>query len=169
MLVSLSLRDYGVEPRYLEWPERIIGVNCAFRKEIFQKTGFFDEQLGRKGDTLLDQEDIEIQRKIHQFGKKIFYAPDAIVWHVINENRTSYEYFNKRTEGHVRTNCIIDFNQNRMMFLRRSISHLRHYPFSAINFIKDKNNQKIKKEYLEHKGYLTQAIKLLFFYQKGQN
>ncbi len=82
-----------MEPRYLEWPERIIGVNCAFRKEIFQKTGFFDEQLGRKGDTLLDQEDIEIQRKIHQFGKKIFYAPDAIAWHVINENRTSYEYF----------------------------------------------------------------------------
>ena len=64
MLVSLSLRDYGVEPRYLEWPERIIGVNCAFRKDIFQKTGFFDEQLGRKGDTLFDQEDIEIQRKI---------------------------------------------------------------------------------------------------------
>ena len=52
---------------------------------------------------------LKFKEKLHQFGKKIFYTPDAIVWHVINENRTSYEYFHKRTEGHVRTNCISRF------------------------------------------------------------
>lgn len=161
MLVSLSIRDYGEEPRYLEWPERIIGVNCAFRKYIFQKTGYFDEQLGRKGDTLYDQEDIEIQRIIHQLGKKIFYGPDAVAWHVITEHRTSIEYFNKRTDGHIRTCCIIDFKQNRVKFLKKAISHLGRFPFSALNWWKDKTSPKAQKEYLEHKGYIIQAVKLM--------
>ncbi|MCJ2513509.1 MAG: hypothetical protein LN408_03595, partial [Candidatus Thermoplasmatota archaeon] len=47
--------------RPLRWPERNIGTNCSFRRQVFSDIGFFDTGLGRIGTVLLGNEDTEIQ------------------------------------------------------------------------------------------------------------
>jgi glucosyl-dolichyl phosphate glucuronosyltransferase len=161
MLVSLSIRDYGDTARIIEWPDRLIGVNFSFRKNIFPFTGNFDVRLGRKKDILFDQEDIDIQKKIHTLGKNLYYAPGAVVWHIITENRTNPEYFLKRTYGHMRTSCIIDYNKSYKLFVKNLLYHLRKLPGNVYHLWRNKNDKKARQEYVVHKGYLVQAFLLL--------
>lgn len=96
---SLSLLSWGDQPRFLEWPERVIGVNCAFRREVFEQYGGFDPNLGRVGEYLLDKEDVELQMKLVRAGKKVFYNPRAVVRHHVPAARMTREYFQRRSEG----------------------------------------------------------------------
>jgi len=96
---SLSLIDWGGSSRPLHWPERIIGVNCSFRKEVFQHIGCFDTSLGRIGSALLGNEDTEIQQRIHQTGRHVYYTAEAIVYHHVPAARMTREYFDNRSKG----------------------------------------------------------------------
>ncbi|MEM2569786.1 MAG: glycosyltransferase [Candidatus Bathyarchaeia archaeon] len=58
---------------------------CAFRKQVFWKIGFFDENLGR-GTRNAGGEDIDIFYRILKAGYKIVYEPSAIVFHDHREN-----------------------------------------------------------------------------------
>lgn len=105
-LPSLSLLDWGVTPRPLAWPERIIGANCSFRRGAFKEVGLFETNLGRKGKLLLGLEDIELQQRIHDFGKQIVYVPDAIVRHHVPTKRATRRYFLSRDFGNGRSQAI---------------------------------------------------------------
>ena len=103
LVTWLSLLDWGEESRPLVWPERILGANCSFRKSIFPVVGFFDTQLGRKGRALLGNEDTEIQERIHEDGKLVYYAAKAIVHHHIPPERVTEQYFLRRQYGAARS------------------------------------------------------------------
>ena len=158
LLISLSIREYGEQARDLVWPERLIGVNCSFRKEIFSEIGYFDPSLGRKGDVLFDQEDIEIQKSIFNRGKRIFYTPQAVVWHIITGERTTPQYFMKRTYGTFRTFSLLDSRQSKVVYLRQVLDHFFKLPGSYLYYRFDENNRKKQKEYIVHKAYTDQAI-----------
>ncbi len=96
---SLSLIDWGETVRPLRWPERIIGVNCSFRKEAFSKIGGFDDRLGRMGSLMLGNEDTEIQQRIHELGYQVMYSPHAVVYHHVSAVRMTKEYFERRSQG----------------------------------------------------------------------
>jgi len=104
---QLSLVDWGNVPRALGWPERIIGTNCSFRRQVFTDIGFFDTGLGRIGTVLLGNEDTEIQQRIHALGHSVYYTPDAVVHHHVPASRMTREYFKRRSEGTI-------FSQNIM-------------------------------------------------------
>jgi len=97
---SLSLIDWGSEQRALKWPERIIGTNCAFRTQVFEQMGNFKTELGRIGKAMLGNEDTEIQERIHDSGRQVFYTPTAVVFHHVPAERMTREYLQKRDEGH---------------------------------------------------------------------
>lgn len=96
---SLSLVQWGENARALCWPERIIGTNCSFRRQVFADIGFFDTCLGRIGEALLGNEDTEIQQRIHALGRLVYYAPEAVVYHHVTESRMTEEYFRRREQG----------------------------------------------------------------------
>jgi GT2 family glycosyltransferase len=96
---SLSLVEWGENARALCWPERIIGTNCSFRRQVFADIGFFDTCLGRIGEVLLGNEDTEIQQRIHALGRLVYYAPEAVVYHHVTESRMTEEYFRRREQG----------------------------------------------------------------------
>lgn len=96
---SLSLVEWGPEQRELKWPERVIGTNCAFRKEVFDSIGLFQTDLGRVGKVLLGNEDTEIQERIHANGKLVVYSPNAVVHHHVPAERMTREYLQRRDEG----------------------------------------------------------------------
>lgn len=98
---ALSLLDWGDIPKPLQWPERIIGANCSFRKDVFSTIGFFNTNLGRISDVLLASEDIEIQERIHSLNHQVYYAPEAIVYHHVPASRMTREHFYQRRLGNI--------------------------------------------------------------------
>ncbi|MGE4552373.1 MAG: glycosyltransferase family 2 protein [Desulfovibrionaceae bacterium] len=108
---SLSLVEWGPVERPLAWPERVIGVNCSFRMEVFERLGRFDPDLGRMGRALLGHEDTEIQERIHGLGKKVMYTPAAVVRHHVPAWRMTREYFERRHQGAAVSQRIMDLRR----------------------------------------------------------
>ena len=111
---SLSLIDLGGDVRSLSWPERVIGVNCSFRKDVFKEFGLFDECLGRIGQALLGNEDTEIQQRIHRAGKFVMYTPHAVVNHHVPVSRMTEEYFSRRSKGTLTSEKILELKKNNL-------------------------------------------------------
>ena len=72
------------------------GSNLAVKKEIFEKVGFFDELIGKKGEIELYNEEIELQERILRKGYKLIYEPKAIVWHKVPTKKLNLEHFLRR-------------------------------------------------------------------------
>lgn len=109
---SLSLIDLGEAVRPLSWPERVIGVNCSFRKAVFREFGLFDECLGRIGQALLGHEDTEIQQRIHRAGRLVVYTPHAVVNHHVPASRMTEEYFSRRSKGTLTSERILELRRD---------------------------------------------------------
>ena len=98
----LSLLDLGPDLRPVNWNnriDRIIGANCSFQKKAFEQLGPFRTELGRIGESLVGDEDTELQERIHSAGYDVYYSPRAIVKHHVPEDRISKSYFRKRSAG----------------------------------------------------------------------
>jgi GT2 family glycosyltransferase len=108
---SLSLLHWGDQARALTWPERILGTNCSFRKEVFQQVGHFDPQLGRRGRALLGHEETELQQRIHLENKIVFYTPRAKVRHHVPPERLTQHYFLRRQFGASRSEMVVMLDQ----------------------------------------------------------
>lgn len=75
------------------------GGNMAFNREIFTLYGGFDTELGRKGSQLLGGEENELYDRLRNLGERVYYAPNAIVYHHIAEHKLTSEYFDKLAYG----------------------------------------------------------------------
>jgi glucosyl-dolichyl phosphate glucuronosyltransferase len=83
--------DKGDRP--FEMAQAPIGVNMAYRRAAFEKYGLFRTDLGRVGTGLLGGEDTELGRRVLRAGEKIFYAPEAVVYHPVDAKRMRKGYF----------------------------------------------------------------------------
>ena len=79
--------DYGNEIREIRG---LTGTNMSFKREVFEKVGFFDTRLGPGAAGF--SEDTEYSARIRKAGFKIGYTPHAIVYHELNPNRYGGEY-----------------------------------------------------------------------------
>ena len=75
------------------------GGNMAFNREIFNLYGGFDTELGRKGNELLGGEENDVFERIRSLGERIYYVPNAIVYHHISPRKLTREYFDKLSYG----------------------------------------------------------------------
>jgi glycosyltransferase involved in cell wall biosynthesis len=82
-------REYGLR---LGWP---LGVNVAYRREVFERAGLFDPSLGRKAGTLRSQAQREWHLRARAAGIKGFYLPDMIVEHRVIVDRLHKQYFRR--------------------------------------------------------------------------
>lgn len=83
--------DLGDEVCDLDKPA--YGANMAFRRQIFEKYGFFREDLGPNPKNLIRNEDSEFCRRVIYGGEKFIYAPSVIVYHPVEKHRAKKEYF----------------------------------------------------------------------------
>jgi len=72
-----------------------IGANMGFYKKCVEKTGNFNVELGRKEKNLAGGEEKDLFNRFKENGLKIYYFPDIEAFHVIPENRTTYDYIKK--------------------------------------------------------------------------
>jgi glycosyltransferase involved in cell wall biosynthesis len=71
-----------------------LGCNMSFRKKIFKKVGYFRDDIGRYGTTLLSKEETELSMRLLEGipDAKIIYEPQAIVYHKVSGKRATFKY-----------------------------------------------------------------------------
>ena len=89
--------NYG--PKVCEYPKGRYpgGGNAAYRKEIFNKVGLFNTELGRKGTALLASEEKDIFDKMHTLGMTVLYLPTPVLHHIIPQTKLEQPYFDRLT------------------------------------------------------------------------
>ena len=89
--------NYGDKVR--EYPKGCFpgGGNAAYRKEVFDKVGLFNTELGRKGDSLAGAEEKDIFDKMHALGMQILYLPTPVLHHIIPQRKLEKDYFDRVT------------------------------------------------------------------------
>lgn len=106
-----------------------IGCNMSFRKDVFEKIGYFRSDIGRFGKKLLAGEEPELSMRILEKipNSKIIYDPSAVVYHRVNKNRLSLKYLWIRSfyEG-VSKALIVNSNLNSSMTLSTENQYLRY-------------------------------------------
>jgi glucosyl-dolichyl phosphate glucuronosyltransferase len=95
LLSCLPVLDISQTPLFLK-EKYLFGTNMAFEKNLLQSLGGFSENLGRKGDILLSNEDTMIQDIIRNLGYHCFYHPDILVKHHIPHERLTKTWLLKR-------------------------------------------------------------------------
>ncbi len=100
-------QDYGSERKSdFRKGQYLIGASMAFRKSIFDKTGLFSVELGRKGNSLIGGEDKDIFERVSAAGGKIYYEPAAVIHHRVEQERLTKDYMRRwfyaigQTAGH---------------------------------------------------------------------
>lgn len=71
------------------------GGNMAMRRELFSTIGLFNTSLGRTGKRLIGGEESELFERISRAGMKCYYAPRAVMYHIIPEEKLTTEYFER--------------------------------------------------------------------------
>lgn len=95
----VSAMDKGVWEKPFKKGEFPIGANMSIRKDVFEKIGTFNTDLGRTGSNLMGGEEKDMFLRMHDIGMSIWYVPQAEVKHMIPEKRTTHEFIKKLGNG----------------------------------------------------------------------
>lgn len=92
LLTLVSALDMGQETREFPKSKFPIGANMAFKKEVFQRYGYFNIELGRRADGLEGGDEKEVFIRLRKENELIHYVPTVQVDHIIPEKRTTEAY-----------------------------------------------------------------------------
>jgi glucosyl-dolichyl phosphate glucuronosyltransferase len=91
---TLAILDYGPERFVFEERRRVpLGANMSVRRSLIERIGGFDPSLGRKGNSLLGQEQAEFFCRSRASGARGIYVPEASLQHHVPAKRLTCEYF----------------------------------------------------------------------------
>jgi glycosyltransferase involved in cell wall biosynthesis len=93
-----ALLDFGTDSFELSEDKMPFGVNLAIRARD-QKQYCYDTSLGRKPNSFLGGEEIELVQKMLADGKKGRWIPAALVHHYIPQDRQTIRYLRKYCRG----------------------------------------------------------------------
>jgi glycosyltransferase involved in cell wall biosynthesis len=93
---TLAILDYGPEPFVFEDRRRVpLGANMAVRRELIDRIGGFDPGLGRRGNSLLGQEQAEFFCRSRAIGARGLYVPGMSLHHHVPARRLTRDYFRR--------------------------------------------------------------------------
>lgn len=92
---AYTVVDHGAHARYLQDNENIVGANMAFRKKILYQSKGFDTSLGRVGNNLLSNEEVNFIQELRKTWKG-YYHPSAHVKHFVDKSRITQEWLLRR-------------------------------------------------------------------------
>jgi glycosyltransferase involved in cell wall biosynthesis len=93
LFVSGPLASFDLGEKAGQLNEPPFGANMAFRREVFDKLGFFRIDLGRSGNNLISNEDTEFGRRVLAAGLRLRYEPSALTYHPVEARRLKKSYF----------------------------------------------------------------------------
>lgn len=71
------------------------GGNMAMRRKLFTVVGVFNTSLGRTGKRLLGGEESELFERIAKQEYRVYYAPHAVMYHIIPAEKLTRDYFTR--------------------------------------------------------------------------
>lgn len=71
------------------------GGNHGARRIMFERYGNYNTELGRTGSDLLAGEEKELYARFKAAGAKMYYLPDAVIYHNVEPERLTPEYFRR--------------------------------------------------------------------------
>jgi glycosyltransferase involved in cell wall biosynthesis len=93
---TLAILDYGADAFVFEERRKVpIGANLAVDRDLIERIGGFDPELGRKGKSLLGQEQAEFLARSRAAGARGMYVPAMEVHHHVPTVRLSKRYFRR--------------------------------------------------------------------------
>lgn len=93
---AIAILDYGPSSFVFEEQGRIpIGANMAVRRKMLDVVGDFDPELGRRGTSLLGQEQAEFFCRARSAGARGTYVPDMAVHHHVPAQRLTRDYYRR--------------------------------------------------------------------------
>ena len=113
-----------------------IGCNMSFRREAFEKAGYFRSDIGRFGKKLLSGEEMEFSLRVLEKipNSKIMYDPSAIVYHRVDAKKANLRYLCKRSfyEGVSKSLITSVAGENTKTALSTENQYLKHLLKAAI-------------------------------------
>ncbi|MBK1714384.1 glycosyltransferase [Rubrivivax gelatinosus] len=92
----LALKTDEDGPKPVSEPEHMpFGASLVFRREVFERLGGFDPNLGRKGAVLAGGEEIDVLMRVVHDGGRVVYFPQARVRHKVEAFRLNKRYFRR--------------------------------------------------------------------------
>lgn len=91
--------DQGPNVKRLTGARYPCGANMAFRKKVFDEVGYFNTELGRKGNGLLANEEKDIYLRILAAGHEVHYLPGVWVLHSVESNKFDKNYVRRHSMG----------------------------------------------------------------------
>jgi glycosyltransferase involved in cell wall biosynthesis len=96
----LGFQDFGEQPFRMDGRSRYpFGGNMSFHRRVVDRIGLFDPKLGRKGEgrkrgELFKGAETDYFRRLAARGNaRIFYEPDAVVFHRVQPYQLKQRYF----------------------------------------------------------------------------
>lgn len=89
--------DLGTLPRAFGPGEFAWGCNMAFRRSWLSRVGAFSQDLGRRGDRPVANEDVLVQKQIDRAGGTRLWWPDASIHHLQPRERLTREWVRRRS------------------------------------------------------------------------
>lgn len=100
LLPLVAALDLGDKKREFSGAKFPIGANMAFRREVFESYGDFDEQLGRRGtDGLEGGDEKDLFSRLKKNNELIMYCPNVVVDHIIPDKRLQISYVKGLAKG----------------------------------------------------------------------
>jgi GT2 family glycosyltransferase len=67
----------------------------AFRREVFDRVGLFNPQLGRNGQSLVGGEENDLFARLRRAGELLYFVPNAAIYHHIPDSKLTDDYFDR--------------------------------------------------------------------------
>lgn len=99
LLPLLGHHDLGGSPKRYPRSKYPFGGNMGFRTSVFDKVGYFDSSLGRKGKQLMASEEKEFFGRLKAKDIDAYYLPDAMLYHRVGKQRLTEEYVKRQALG----------------------------------------------------------------------
>ena len=106
--ISYGALDFGDKIQELHYPRTPFGGNFSIPRELFLTLGGFNKALGRSSTHLLSSEEVYLCQLMEQRGKKVYYAPQALVYHTVLPERLNRKYLIKRAYSQGKSNVMVE-------------------------------------------------------------
>ena len=106
LLPFLSILEERRRHQSLSVRPPLVGANMIFNAEAFRCAGGFSNLLGRRGNGLLSNEEIEIMQRIQRQGYLAAYYPEVVVSHHVPKSRLERNWFRRRCHWQGRSDSL---------------------------------------------------------------
>ncbi|WP_247237233.1 glycosyltransferase family 2 protein [Telluribacter sp. SYSU D00476] len=146
-----SVYDMGDTPAFVP---KLMGANHTFRKEVADKVGDYNVNIGPLGDFKLGGDENDFLLRAQNKGYRLLYHPDLIVHHKI-QNRFNREFILKYSYNIGATEANIDYTNRKHLLALKCMKYVVDRLAAGIGLAPNGSTEIVKEIRKQHKqGYL---------------